>query len=1108
MKRKWFKKVTTAVIATLLLVASVLPAAADYPMYSGDPTRTRNILDPSMDTPILYKWNLKLGWSVTQPITATDSTGTTYIYQIAATPDSNNDFQLPAGSYLYRIPVLTEDTSKMSKADVIALMASKGARYVRLGPYVKTYSHVTWSKENKHFYVGWGQGSNSKVYAINEDLTGTQVFSLGDTPIASPMVYPNDIFVIGTMDGKITAVKGLASGKFASRQYIFDSASNAEITAHMTGIPGTMIFATGLNFRKSSQKGKFQLFQLVDQGKDLLGNPKQPIIYSTWPSHFITNTGVATDAAYEGNVFYFSDKGGTFYAVTTAGQQKWKQRHSEIPVSLVNNSPAMGTDNIYFPIRQPGGVAAIKKSNGDFYWYAKQGMDKTGQAVDANVKTGRLIENNTTIWKTRKGKAFVLYGDDAGQLVFLDFAGNRSEITKTADGKPQASITLASDPSVPPDRQDWTVQGKGLSTEIVIDSGHLLFGVNSGETGTLWAYSINGGNDLALEFDRNYPSEPPQPGEAGTYVQLKLRHNMGIAAPFKTKLKYTFDMVNYLEQEVTVYPKESYPDGQPIQVFTPFAVPSKPYPFWAEINPDDKFPEKEQIRSNNIVNVMINPQSLDLSLIPDSWRLTIDTPKKNVAFGVYVKAHMEHLSGVKAPIKTVVALKLNGKIEDEIEINISPGQTLEVGPFWVTSSSSMTTMSAEINPYRDRPSWEPDWENNKIQERIYLRDGIDLYVSSLKPPNKIVKGQIIQVEAIVGNGELSVQDTPNALVRFYFDGKLEEERRISLSKGEVRRLVFDHRVPNFTGNHIVSVSINEDFLYPELTYVNNILNAGIYVGETDLVPINAGDTNYPSDIVHVECDADGNCTYYYEYLDMEIVNWKKRQVKAGQALDFQVKTEYYTEWGAYKDVQRVYAVFPAPAGQSPIVVDLVPDRPSSGAVSSSTKLWRFPQTWIEKWSGKEFHDPTDPEIDPREELLDGGKKYYTPMKIPDGPYTFKIVAERAGKNNLRRYVVDTADIVGGFDTFTSKEHYVRPAIPYSDKTAFPFGASGYWADKEGIILGLNSWYNGPMVALRPEEYDDLPLVIQNNEIVGGTIAERHNMDSYTDLLEMYEKEEE
>jgi hypothetical protein len=1107
------KRLFLAFILIVLVFVTLTPAFADYPMYSGDPTRTRYIQDASMDTPIHYQWNFNTGWSVSQPITVTDNTGKTFIYQIGAVPDSNNSFQLPAGSYLYKLPVLTVDTSKLTHAEQLKLAVDNGAKAVRLGSYTKTYSHITWSKENGYFYLGWGTGASSKLIAIGEDLNPQKIYmaNIGETIISSPYVLSNDLAIFGAMDGVLYAVKGLASNKPVASKYIFDSATNAEITSHITSIPNTNLFATGLNYRKSSKNGRFQLFKITDNGKDLFGNPKPPTIAAAWKYYYSTSTGASTDAIYYQSKFVFSDKGGTLYTLNAIdGKQIAKVRFPHVPVSIVNNSPALdiSTNRVFFPIRQPGGVLAVRFPDLAFVWYAKQGMDKVGNKVDENVATGRLVENNTTVWRTKKGKPFVFYGDDAGQLIFLDTNGNRAEIAKSPDGKVESSITVARDASVPTDRKDWTVQGKGLATELVVDSNYLIFGTNNGDRGTTWAYSIAGADDLALEFVSNRPSEPPTPGAEETYVELKLRHNMAITTPFKTKLKYTFDMVTYQEQEITVYPKESYPDGQPIQIVTPFAVPSKPYPFWAEVNQDDKAPHEEN-HKNNVVNMLITPQALDLSLVPDSWRMSIATPQRNVAFGVYVTAHMEHISGVKAPIKTTVALKMDGESVDEIEIQIAPGQTLEVGPFWVKSSRSSSTMSAEINPYRTRPGWEPDWENNKIKERVVFRDGLDLYVSSLYPEQKIVKGQIMRVETIVGNGRLSTEDVQNALVRFYFDGKLIDEERIALARNERRTLYFEHRVPNVAGNHMVRVTINEDFLYSEMTYTNNVLTAGIVVQEPDLVtpPPCSGDK--PSGLVHVECDDDGNCTYYYEYLDMEIIGWDRKPVKAGQPLNFAVKTEYYTEWGAYKDVQRVYAVFSAPAGQAPKVIDLIPDKRPGSSVSSSTNTWRFPNVWLEEWSGKEFYDPNDPEIDPREKLLDGGKKYYTPMEAPAGPFPFKIVAERAGKNNLERCIWDSADIVGDFDTFTHDEYYVRPVVPFSMQLAFPQSTDGtYWAGKEDEILQYAGWFEDKIHEPTPEDYNNWAAIIENGKYAGGWIVHDNDMDLYTDLLDQYEKKEE
>lgn len=144
----------------------------------------------------------------------------------------------------------------------------------------------------------------------------------------------------------------------------------------------------------------------------------------------------------------------------------------------------------------------------------------------------------------------------------------------------------------------------------------------------------------------------------------------------------------------------------------------------------------------------------------------------------------------------------------------------------------------------------------------------------------------------------------------------------------------------------------------------------------------------------------------------EIIPWAKEQklnpnevTRAGYGVEFKVKTNYTTDWetkvpskatkkgGTLKGPDEVFVwVWDS---RSKFVATL-PLEKTSGNDRSAT--WELPETFFETSSGP-YHSYYE-------------RKYYTDKAVPDGEFTFVIVASGAGRNNISACITKKMTIFG------------------------------------------------------------------------------------------------
>ncbi len=240
--------------------------------------------------------------------------------------------------------------------------------------------------------------------------------------------------------------------------------------------------------------------------------------------------------------------------------------------------------------------------------------------------------------------------------------------------------------------------------------------------------------------------------------------------------------------------------------------------------------------------------------------------------------------------------------------------------------------------------------------------------------------------------------------------------------------------------------------------------------------------------------------YYYDYLKAQINLTSPSKIRAGSAIEFTVNTNYTNDWfgsDAAHGPRRLFAYFPDSSNLEhgnedmqaipdddrtepgyPYAIELIPDNPRG----SWSNTWRLPDIYVEKFSGFKFYNSNDflrnqykSQIighGVNDELLNGGRKWYTPFTNPDGNYPFKIIAYDAGMNddyefgeddnNSDLYDCDSTCVVIQGHLFASHENntegfFVTRLI--NPNNPFPDSVGWNWQGRESLLTQMAPWYN-------------------------------------------------
>lgn len=160
---------------------------------------------------------------------------------------------------------------------------------------------------------------------------------------------------------------------------------------------------------------------------------------------------------------------------------------------------------------------------------------------------------------------------------------------------------------------------------------------------------------------------------------------------------------------------------------------------------------------------------------------------------------------------------------------------------------------------------------------------------------------------------------------------------------------------------------------------------------------------------------------------------------------------------------------------------------NSGSTYTELKEWELPNYSVERYLGNVFEGtPTEarnnPNHDPSDELLDGGRKWYLDWNQPDGAFSYDVLVEGVGVNHLTLCVNGEVDVKGtgigdenGDSDFVFR--FVDPAEPFLSGTGWN------WGGLENVLTSLKNWWEEwsyPKSEDVPDNYHEEHYLIEKN----------------------------
>jgi hypothetical protein len=310
----------------------------------------------------------------------------------------------------------------------------------------------------------------------------------------------------------------------------------------------------------------------------------------------------------------------------------------------------------------------------------------------------------------------------------------------------------------------------------------------------------------------------------------------------------------------------------------------------------------------------------------------------------------------------------------------------------------------------------------------------------------------------------------NTNVLLTFNGSQKGIQPVSLQEGETKTLYFNWTLPS-DGTVRGEINPYRSLGIDEVTYSNNALSTPIYIAThatASCSPI--GGTSSVNGVVRTITVDGGSTTYLREYLTGQIVNQSRTSMRAGYGFSFEVRTTYRNEdpqSQAYGPT-RTESYFPTlvnylpyQRGSEGFIVNMdLTQNSATNPPRNETKTWSLPVTFVEEYSGNVFDSnyASNPNHNPNENILNGGRKWYVDFEQPDGDYNFRARSFNAGVNKLNVCMNGNVKIDGSFigDPNGNDDFVWRHIDP---NNPFPAGVGWNWNGKLSIIGNLKNWWN-------------------------------------------------
>ncbi|MCM3227699.1 hypothetical protein [Terribacillus saccharophilus] len=306
-------------------------------------------------------------------------------------------------------------------------------------------------------------------------------------------------------------------------------------------------------------------------------------------------------------------------------------------------------------------------------------------------------------------------------------------------------------------------------------------------------------------------------------------------------------------------------------------------------------------------------------------------------------------------------------------------------------------------------------------------------------------------------------------LRVSFDGTQKGLQDVSLRENQEVTLVFNWKLPK-DGTVLADInpSRNDFDGVKEQTYSNNTLDTPIYIATNAKMQkcVKDGEESVSEGIVRtLNSVTDGRTTYKERLKTKLTIPEEYKERRAGFGIEYDVTTEYENEdpLSDAKGVKQVDSYMPTSLEYLPYTNKTykeisgyeVPLEQSSGDDIASS--WKLPKYYVEEFSGNVFLNTNHKEINPNDNLLDGGNKWYLDFEQPDGDYSFTVVAKEAGVNKLTNCMTGIVEVSGSIvGDESGNDDFVKRNI--TPENPFPSGTGWNWSGKESVLYGMNKWY--------------------------------------------------
>jgi outer membrane protein assembly factor BamB len=519
--------------------SSLLPAhkqAEDVVAFGGDEYRN-HFSEDQFGTGLCASWALDLGRSASQPLVV-----------------GNRAFHL-AGDGLWAVrldqdvpPGLSPDEVKQELVIWHKAGLQSGATDSSPTDSSPVYSdtEVT-TMEGTHYrgiiyaitgpVPGSSQRSVVAVAAEDGTLLG-RAFLPAVSFISSPLVFPGDVLVFGSTDGRLWSARGVTREHF-KEPVVNWVPVNGTISGSFVPV-GATDFLVGLDHpNKLTQGGTVMRYglDLKPRWVTPAGTPAFTNAISGIPASFAED---------DSSIVYFSDRIGMFYAIRSdTGEIVWQ---ASLPgPEYVNNSPALDAEYVYYTIRKGS------SGSGELVAFRRDGIGGNEPAWRAVLPA--LGTTAPLIWADAGG---VLVGDTSGRVTAwraprpgeptgigqpLPFAtqlscsqighvatvwGNNNNSRKSVL---QNELRLTDSPF-----QDkaWWAMGSGASTELTLSHGYLLTGANSTNQDVFLAFKP--GKPVNLELTGQVVVDGPV--EPGQRLPVQLHIESHSPQPVRTMIAH------------------------------------------------------------------------------------------------------------------------------------------------------------------------------------------------------------------------------------------------------------------------------------------------------------------------------------------------------------------------------------------------------------------------------------------------------------------------------------------------------------------------------------------------------------------------------------------